>query len=481
MIKNALIRRYAVSALRPQYIWVNIGIYGIGLALICIINLLALRSGAVYDGELRLCLRSVYGQLLAIQFLLLWVWGGYSAGNALRDEMLNKSYDFFRLLPLRPGQKLLGVAVGRNLLALALAAVTAVVQLVFGFAGGVPVFLQAQVAFALIATTMVIWNVAVLSSVRVRKGKKQRRGISAVLLLFFALWMVPMVINLIILVSSVVELENWKLSFFTADLPGLLVVGSIALYLALWAMRGATRQLTRSDQPLFSPAGAYIFLSGCLAIALGLFWQELTGRNPKMWFMYAATTHFLIVSIPFGVLRSYEQYMELTYELARKHGKGKALGLSFFRASNPVAWIKLYALWAAFSVGAAALGSVEAIRWAVVLAGCLFFAWAVFLLLVEFAVVSAPKNEKIKFFAGFIAIVYLVLPGVLAGILSESVIFSFSFFGVWAAVGERALESSPNELMLFAPLLLNVLLATVFAIIIRRHYRGIIAARRNML
>ncbi len=79
------------------------------------------------------------------------------------------------------------------------------------------------------------------------------------------------------LASSVVQLQKWVISFFSTDVPGLLVVGAIALYLAVWAAQGAMRQMSRSDQPVFSPAGAYGFLLGCLAIVTGLFWHALTG------------------------------------------------------------------------------------------------------------------------------------------------------------------------------------------------------------
>jgi len=481
MMSNALVRRYAVSSLRPQHLWVNISIYVIGLGLIGILNGLALRSGAAFNGDLSSCLRSVYGQLLTIQLLLLWLWGGYGAGNALREEMLNKSYDFFQMLPLSSGQKLVGVAVGRNLLPLALAAVTAILQVLIGLVGKVPIFLQMQIAFIVVAATWLIWTVSVLSSVRLRKEKKQNRNTSVVVLIFFALWLIPGILHVVTLTSSVVKIENWTVPFFSADVPAILLTGAIALYIAFWATLGAMRQLSRSDLTIFSAAGSYGFLAGCQVIALGLFWAGLTSSEPAVWFIYAAVTHVLVIVTPFGLLRSYDQYMELSYDLARTHGGGRMLDRVFLTAVNPVAWSKLFGIWAVSSLVAAGLNSVAAVGWTSVLIVCVFFAWVVFMLLAELAIVGRPKNEKLKYLALFMALVYLFLPMILSGVLDEGGIFAFSFLGVWVSVAERVSENAQAEWMLLPPLLLNILLVAILAVIIRRRYGDILKARRSML
>ncbi len=481
MIRNALVRRYAIAAFRPQHLWVNISIYVIGLGLIGLFNGLAFRSGVAYEGSLRACFRAVYGQLLAIQLLLLWVWGGYSAGNALREEMLNKSYDFFQMLPLYPRQKLVGIAVGRNLLPLALASVTAVVQFLVGLAGEVPVFMQIQLLFLLVTTTTVVWNVCVLSSARVRKNKKQNRNVSIVLLIFFVFWLVPFVLQLIILASSVVKLEGWTVPFFGLEPPGMLLVGGIALYLAVWATLGAMRQFVRSDFPIFSAAGAYKFLIGCQIILLGLFWQRVPETASNAWYVYAIVTHVLAVLVPFGVMRSHEQYMELSYDLARKHGEGSLLNKSFFARTNLTVWCYIFVIWAAFTIGSAALvQSMESFRWALVLIVCVFLGWSVFMLLVELAVVGRPKNEKLKYFVGFVALLYLVVPMILAGVLRDTRIMAYSFFGIWGAVGERAFSESSEALPLVWPAFVNAVAVIVLFGLVRKRYLQILAARRAM-
>lgn len=478
MIGNALMRRYAVSALRPRHLWVNAGIYAIGLALLGTLNVLALKYGTAYGGDTRLLLRSVYGQLLAIQFLLLWVWGGYSAGNALREEMLRKSYDFFRLLPLSPWQKLVGVTVGRNLSPLALAAVTAGIQIVLGLAGGVPLFLQAQLLFALAATAAMIWCAAVLSSVRPLR-EKGRRGTPALLLIFPALWVIPAVFRLVFMAGETSKLEGWRVSFFAADLPGMLLVGAISAYLAGWAAFGAMRRLRQAELTMFSGAGAYGFLAGCLVIVLGLFWEALTEGDHMAWFWFAASTNGLVILIPFGHMRTYGHYMELTYALGKSHGK--STGRLFLAAANPAAWVGLYAIWTVFVAIAAAIQSSGMVAWALVLATCVFVSWAVLLLLIELAVVGAPRNEKLKFFAGFLASLYLVVPPLLAGVLKQGGLASFSYFGIWAAIGERASGERAGEMMIVAPLLVNIAIVAVLAAIIGQRYQGLLSARRSML
>lgn len=480
MISNAIVRRYAVSALRPRHLWVNGGIYVIGLILIVILNALALIYGTRYGGDVRLCMRSVYGQLLAIQFLLLWAWGGYNAGNALREEMLRKSYDFFRLLPLSPWQKLVGVAIGRNLSALALAAVTAVVQTVLGFAGGVPLSLQAHVMFALAATTALIWCVAVLSSVRPRRGK-ERPGSFALLLIFLALWVIPLVLRLVIVVSQDAKVAAWTVPFFAVDMPGLLLIGLIATYLAAWAAFGAMRRLKQAELPIFSRFGSFCFLAGCLVIILGLYWKELAAGNQEMWFWFAAWTHGLIVLLPFGNMRTYDQYMELTYALGLRHDGKKVIGRMFLAASNPGAWVGLYALWAVVIVSVATVQSFNLVLWALVLSVCLFPAWCVLLLLTETAIVGAPRNEKLKYFAGFLAMLYLILPPLLAAVLHQDILFSFSYVGIWIGVWKHASAGGTSEVMLVLPLFVNAMITTVLAAIIRHRYQGIVNARRSML
>jgi len=58
----------------------------------------------------------------------------------------------------------------------------------------------------------------------------------------------------ILLASAVSEIGNWKVSFFSLDLPGMLLVGAMASCFAVWAAFGAMRRLHRSEQTLFSPA-----------------------------------------------------------------------------------------------------------------------------------------------------------------------------------------------------------------------------------
>ncbi|MDD5708592.1 MAG: hypothetical protein PHR35_21965 [Kiritimatiellae bacterium] len=65
------------------------------------------------------------------------------------------------------------------------------------------------------------------------------------------------------------------------------------------------------------------------------------------------------------------------------------------------------------------------------LIACAFFAWAALLLRAELAVVGTPQNEKLKFFAGFLAILCLALPMLLADVLDVSTLRSLSYLGIW--------------------------------------------------
>ncbi|MDZ4197765.1 MAG: hypothetical protein U1E27_00605, partial [Kiritimatiellia bacterium] len=196
---------------------------------------------------------------------------------------------------------------------------------------------------------------------------------------------------------------------------------------------------------------------------------------------FAVVTHVLIALLPFGLLRTYEPYMEWTHDLARRYGGGKALERKFFAAINPVLWVGLYALWAVFTVGVAACVSFELARWALALVVCVFFAWAVILLLTEWAVLGTPRNEKLKFFAGFLALLYVILPMLLAGVLEFETLLSFSYVGTWIAIGNRVSKVNAGKMILISPLILNVCMVGGLAAILRYRYAGILKARRSMI
>jgi hypothetical protein len=103
------------------------------------------------------------------------------------------------------------------------------------------------------------------------------------------------------------------------------------------------------------------------------------------------------------------------------------------------------------------------------------------MLLVELTVVWKPKNEKLKFLVGFLALVYLVAPLILSGALQQGELVAFSFFGVWGAVGERVSDASRTELSLVPALVMNITFVVALFLVIRKRYREILSTRRSML
>src|SRR5512146_2960051 len=98
ILSNPLIRRYRFSLLRPSNLWIYLVIYASVIMLLLFINGLAVSA----TGEVVLSdklYRALYAQFLMIQAIILWGWATFNSASALRDEHLNKTYDFFRLLP----------------------------------------------------------------------------------------------------------------------------------------------------------------------------------------------------------------------------------------------------------------------------------------------------------------------------------------------------------------------------------------------
>ena len=100
MFNNPLIERFRYSLMRPRQFGIYVCIYVTVALLMLLITLGAYRSpdGINIEGMSR----SLFGQFLVLQVLVLWIWSSINVASAIRDERKDKSYDFFRLLPLAP-------------------------------------------------------------------------------------------------------------------------------------------------------------------------------------------------------------------------------------------------------------------------------------------------------------------------------------------------------------------------------------------
>ena len=120
--------------MRPRQFWIYMTIYISTLLMIFLINYSGYKNEVMYSTAADL-FKSLYYQFLVLQIIVLWIWGSFNSGSAIRDEVFDKTYDFFRMLPLSARLKAAGIMVGKNLIVILLGVCNFVLLVVFGIAG----------------------------------------------------------------------------------------------------------------------------------------------------------------------------------------------------------------------------------------------------------------------------------------------------------------------------------------------------------
>ena len=157
MVRNPIIQRYRYSTLRPKQLWIYVTIYISIILLIVFINYSAYKYQDSFE-DITEFYKSLFYQFLAFQVIILFVWSAYNSGSAIKEEILNKSFDFFRMLPLPAHKKAFGILIGKNLVVLLFAAINLAFLIYFGLAGKISINLQGQILLILISITIIDAN-----------------------------------------------------------------------------------------------------------------------------------------------------------------------------------------------------------------------------------------------------------------------------------------------------------------------------------
>lgn len=472
-MNNPLIRRYSCSLMRPRQFWIYMAIYIIAIALFLFINFTAHEYRSTF-GDSDYFAKSVYYQLLGLQVFMLWLWAAYNSSSAVREEITEKTYDFFRLLPLTAGEKAVGIMVGKNLVVLVLAAITCLLLLTFGVSGNVSGVLQVYILVVLVAVAILASSLGLLSSMR--PGKKGKPGglIAGVAVVVFIL---PYVVMTSMQLSSVGDLESMTAGFFRLKIPLLLLISLIALYFSCWTVTGILRKFTREDEPLFTKSGAFLFMLGYEFVLLGLFYSSLMDREVAVNHLYWMLSLPPILFIPFGTFRSFDRYLEYS-GLIRKRLGPKASGFSsMLWHCNPSLAMGLFAVWAAGCIGTAVMSGLE-LRMHLYFIGVAFSFYLFLVLLLELNVVYSPLSSKVGLLLTFIAAVLFVFPVILSAIMESSMAHLHSPIGFFWHIFSG--ESTPDLWRLGSICAQNVFLSVIPATLVQRRYAQVLAARRKM-
>ncbi|MDD5459286.1 MAG: hypothetical protein PHF37_07835 [Phycisphaerae bacterium] len=464
MFNNPLIERYRYSVMRPSVIYIYLSIYISLMAIIIFIGLADARFSGNFDGFFK----GMFIACLIIELILLWGWASYNSGSVIREEIAEKSYSFFRLLPLSANQKTSGILVGKNLAVLVLAGINTALVLVFGAMARIDINLQIQTYLFIACITLFASSFALLASFGT--PKKKIKSHPGVIVLVFAIFAMGPLIGIVGESVENGQLQSFLISFFTLKAPVLIISSLIAIYFSCWIIKGIFRKFDREREPLFTRWGALVFLAGYTFIALGLFFPKL--GNEKFLNGYLITTILAIAALPMGSMRSYDDYLE---KCGTINGSGASLNMRrIFRQSNLTLYAGLFAIWAAVGFGAAAYAGEDMAPWAMYVGVMLTF-YAIFILLLELYVVYKPKSEKIGALVAFMIGLDVVVPMVLAGVLDKDTLLLFSPAGFAAACTE-----ADNYTVWAIVAGFNIVISGLIASLVYPQYLNLLLLRRSM-
>lgn len=423
LIGNPIIQRYRFSLMRPRQFGIYLVSYLIILMLLLFINVAAEASAGM-----------IFTEIIVFQIILV-LWAAHNSSTAIRDEMTDKTYDFFRMLPLSAHQKANGILIGKNVVALLFLAVNMVFMIAFGIKAVRP-YQLGQVVLVLACGAFCINAVALLSS-NISTGPRRRR--SNIGLLILLIFMIGPMLGGIGAFHESEWGEEIAVPFYNMSIPVLLFMAAITLYCGVWSYWGTIRKFVKENECLFARFWAVLFLVGSELIILGLFVPHLregTDRpvevlgpvGPEMNHVFWAVTLAPLLLISLGSIRTFDKYWDKSLMFA---GRGRSAFMGgMFVFSNTGLGVLLFVIWTAFAVG---FGRRAGMAWAPMAGtiGVLLLSYLFFVLLIELWALYRPDSEKIAILLGVIAAVYLVLPLICAVIFEVEMLVVGSPLGLF--------------------------------------------------
>lgn len=474
MFLNPIIHKYCYSQFRPRQIWVFGTIYVCFVALLSFINISIYNYGRAYRSPTSLY-ASLFAQFLVLELFFLCLVCPMNCCNVIYREVIDKSFDFFRMLPLSASKKLVGILVGCNLFSLCLSLVNLILCLAFGFAAKISWDLILQIFISLIVFSVLINLLGLLFSILSFK-KDKTKNISSILVIAF--FFMP-IIQLIALDAKLEKITGF---FYTLEIPILYLFSLYAFFFVLWAYLGILRRFTFEYEALFSRLGAYIFTLTSMFMLLGLFYHfflknyTLLPTIRRFWFL----SMIPIFIVPLFSIQSFDKSLEIT------RGAGKLNNLSFrlMIHSNIFLGIVLFSIWIIFSIVTCRIVQTN-VSYKIVQANMIDLKWLalmtfsfflVVMALIEIYAVWKPKNEKIAYLLYFLVLLYIFLPAIFSIIFDKFDLIFLSPLGLF-----QIFEMKFQKLtVLFLPILLNLIYFSLLCLFIFKRYNDLIKIRKNL-
>jgi len=472
MLKNPLIQRYRYSLLRPSNVLVYLTIYISVVLLLLFINYTLYIYQHTFSSTQGLC-RGIYFQFLALQAMILWIFGPSSSASAVKEEITGKTYDFFRMLPLSAYQKTTGILIGKNLVVLFLGAINCLLLIFFGSAGGLSANLQIQVLFVLFSIMILTNSIALLSSINPSQKTKTNNVLAVIILIYF---LGPFFIVPFFGLSKTEEWETVTAWFFATEIPLLVLISLIALYFSCWAIKGTLRKFTREDEPLFTRKGALLFMLGFEFILLGLFYHYLKKGETEVGYAYWMLSLIAVFVIPFGALRTFDRYLE-HIGLMREQSGSKINPISrILLHSNISLVLGLFVVWSVGTFVTILLSNMELLQ-GLYRIGIVFTFYLFLTLLLELDTLYRPLSNKIRHLLIFIAALYVILPPIVAAIFESDTLYVYSPCGFFWAIMQEPHIDMPSLTSVWG---LNIILSVIPIMLISKRYNHILKLRQKM-
>jgi len=424
MFNNPIIQRYRFSQFRPQQFWTFGTLYICSLLLIFFINISVYNLGQVF-GSLQELYKTLFIQLTIIQVILLWLLMPMNCSNVVPREIADKSFDFFRMLPLSADKKTIGILVGRNLFNILIATLNLCIWLILGILGEISIRFLLQWFLLLVTGTLLLNSISLLLSVLSYQNKK---SVSVPVLVIVAIFAFGPILGVIGDAVEDGEVTDFLVNFLNFQVPILYLISAYILIGTVWAFIGILRRFSFEYEPLFSRKGALGFMICFLFLVYALYHKYLLNvENDNANFLFYS--FYFITSLPLlGIcllsIRSFDKYIETTRLSFKKDG----VFWKIFLNSNLFLCFSLALLWG-LSTGIVSIVTGFSPDYCK-LTMLFFTAWLIIFSLVEIYAIYLPNNEKIGYLLIFIAGLYLILPMILSGLFNNDYLSMFSPFGI---------------------------------------------------
>lgn len=472
MFNNPLIKRYRTSLLRPRQLWVYAIIYVSIVFLIFFVNFSRSSLGYRFESY-DVIFRSIFYQIVISQIIILCFWSSYNSGSVISSEILRRSYDFFKLLPLSGIQKAVGILIGVNLISYSIAVINFLLLLIMGVLGKLSILLQIYTIFFLLALTVFSNSLTLLVSINpdVKKKRSSSIGVLAILLIIGCFY--PVVINATLKFG---HLETTSITFYLLKIHSPFLISTVILYFALWNVLGIVRRFHYEKESLFNQKGAVIFLIGFEVIVIGLFWPYLMAGHQAALYVNWIISFIAFILTLSGTLHNLSRYFEVAKQMQSHTRSFQARFCQLFKHTNFFFGLCLIFLWAILAILLIGItGNSLALN---ILPLLVISSFYIFILaLLELHVLYKELYGKIKLLLIFIGLLFVFLPMIIAPIMGNNTVYYHSLIGYFGSLFDDNFNKSIDIKIQFRVLIVNILLCILPLIIIYRKYHGLLTSK----